>query len=110
MNNDTTLYTVTGIVEDAPAASHFFYDFIASYSTLPASRGTNWLSNHMFTYILIDEKADPAVVEEKINLSLLEHVRPLLMEFMGITIEEFEAAGNRYGVRLQHLYRHPSEP
>jgi putative ABC transport system permease protein len=104
MNNDTTLYTVTGIVENAPATSHFFYDFIASYSTMPSSRGTNWLSNHMFTYILIDEKADPAVVEEKINLSLVEHVRPLLMEFMGITIEEFEAAGNRYGVRMQPLY------
>jgi putative ABC transport system permease protein len=104
MNNDSTLYTVTGIVENTPEESHFFYDFIASYSTIPGSRGTNWLSNHMFTYILIDEKADPAVVEEKINTSLMEHVRPLLMDFMGITLEEFEAAGNRYGVRMQHLH------
>ncbi|MEX0987594.1 MAG: FtsX-like permease family protein [Bacteroidales bacterium] len=104
MNEDSTLYTVTGIVENPPTESHFYYDFIASYSTMESSRRTNWLSNHMYTYIVIEDSADPFLVEEKVNLSLVEHIRPMLMEFMGITVEEFEAAGNRYGVKLQPLF------
>lgn len=104
MNDDTTVYNVTGIVENAPAASHFYYDLIASYSTLPGSRQGHWLSNNMYTYIVVDEMATREVVEEKVNISLIEHIRPMLLEFMGITVEEFEAAGNKYGVKLQPLF------
>ncbi|MCF8226450.1 MAG: ABC transporter permease [Bacteroidales bacterium] len=104
MNNDSTLYTVTGVVENAPENSHIFYDFIASYSTLTSSRRGNWFNNHMVTYFLIRDEADPTLVEDKINVSLLEHIRPLLIEFLGITVEEFEASGNKYGLFLQHLY------
>ena len=47
LNDEENLYTVTGIVEDAPRTSHFFYDFIASYCTLERSRRTGWFNNHM---------------------------------------------------------------
>jgi len=40
INDDSTIYTVTGVVEDAPRTSHFFYDFILSYSSNPRSRRT----------------------------------------------------------------------
>ena len=33
LNMESNLYRVTGVVEDAPARSHFYYDFICSYST-----------------------------------------------------------------------------
>ena len=36
--------------------------------------------------------------------ALIEHIRPMLEQFMGITVEEFEASGNRYGLKFQHLY------
>ena len=52
----------------------------------------------------MDERADPSETEDKINESLLNHIRPMLLQFMGITVEEFEASGDRYGLKLQHLY------
>ncbi len=103
-NGIDDIYTVTGIVQEAPEESHFYYDFIASYCTLESSRNPSFFNNNMFTYFVLDENADPKVTEEKINASLIEHIRPMLIQFMGITIEEFEASGDRYGLKLQHLY------
>ena len=104
INNDDNIYTVTGIVQEAPENSHIYYDFVLSYCTLNSSRNTSFLNNNMFTYFVLNENADPNVVEEKINASLIEHIRPLLPQFLGMTIEEFEATGDRYGLKLQHLY------
>jgi len=103
MNEDTTYYTVTGVVEDAPRESHFKYDFIVSYCTSERSRRTGWFNNHMFTYFLVDEGTDQLALEDKINASMLEHIRPQLLQFMGISVEEFNASGDRYGLRLQPL-------
>ncbi len=104
VNGDDNVFTVTGVVEAAPKNSHLYYDFIISYCTKESSRNPGFFNNNMFTYYVIDEHADPVVVEEKINESLVEHIRPLLQQFMGITVEEFEAGGDRYGLRLQPLY------
>lgn len=103
MNNDSTLFRVTGVVEDAPGNSHFTYDFICSYSTDERSHSTFWFSNWMFTYFLVTPGTDQAALDEKINATMLEHIRPQLQQFMGITPEEFEASGNRYGLFTQRL-------
>ena len=104
LNEEDNIYTVTGIVQNAPENSHLFYDFIISYCTMESSRENNFFHNNMFTYYVLDAYADPQVTEDKINASLLEHIRPLLPQFLGITVEEFEASGNKYGLKLQHLY------
>ena len=103
LNDEENLYTVTGIVEDAPRTSHFFYDFIASYCTLERSRRTGWFNNHMQTYILARPGTDQQKLDDMINASLLENIRPQLEQFMGITPEEFEEAGGKYGVYTQQL-------
>ncbi len=103
MNNDSTLYRVTGVVEDAPANSHFNYDFICSYASDARSRSTFWFSNWMFTYFLVTPGTEKAVLDEKINITMLEHIRPQLQQFMGITPEEFIESGNTYGLFGQPL-------
>ena len=103
MDDDSTLYRVTGVVEDAPRASHFFYDFICSYSTDPQSRTTIWLNNYMHTYILVRPGADQAQLDAKINEVLIEKIRDQLIQFMGVSPEEFMEAGGRYGVFTQQL-------
>jgi len=105
MDNDSTLYRVTGVVEDAPRTSHFLYDFICSYSTYESSRRTAWFNNHMQTYILVRPGANQAELDDKINASLLENIRPQLEQFMGISPEEFMEAGGRYGVYTQALLK-----
>ncbi len=103
MNDDSTLFTVTGIVEDAPRTSHFYYDFLVSYSSTERSRRTGWFNNHMQTYILIRPGADQHALDDKINASLIENIRSQLKEFMGISPEEFMESGGKYGVFTQKL-------
>ena len=103
INDDSTLFRVTGVVEDAPRVSHFFYDFICSYSTDPQSRTPIWLNNYMHTYILVRPGADQAQLDIKINEVLIERIRDQLMQFMGVSPEEFMEAGGRYGVFTQSL-------
>jgi len=103
MNNDSTLYRISGVVEDAPGNSHFTYDFICSYASDPRSRETFWFSNWMFTYFLVNPGTEKAVLDEKINTTMLEHIRTQLDQLMGITPEEFVESGNRYGLFGQPL-------
>jgi len=105
INSDTALYMVTGVVEDAPKNSHFYYDFIISYCTLDASRSTFWLSNFMYTYLLVDEHATQAGLEKSINNVLIEHIRPLLQQFIGISLEEWTESGGKYGIFTQPLLK-----
>ncbi len=103
MNNDSTLFRVTGVVEDAPVNSQFFYDFIGSYSSDDRSRSVNWFSTWMQTYFLVRPGTDQKALEDKINASLIENIRPQLQQFMGVTPEEFFESGNRYGLFVQPL-------
>ena len=105
MNNDSTLFLVTGIVEDTPRTSHFYYDFICSYSTDPRSRTTFWLSNWMETYILVRPGADQEELNTKINASLIENIRGQLQQILGISPEEFFESGSRYGIFTQPLLK-----
>jgi len=103
MNDESNLFRITGIVEDAPRTSHFKYDFIASYSTDERSRTTFWFNNWMMTYILVTPGTDQDVLNSKIRTSVLENIRAQLAQFMGISPEEFEEAGNKYGIMTQPL-------
>lgn len=103
MDNDTTYYEVTGVVEDVPTNSHFDFDFIASLSGHPRVQNTNWLNNFLFTYFLIDEKADYKALTEKFKPIIEKNVAPLLESILNITTEEFAESGNKYYYKLQPL-------
>ena len=103
MNDESNIFTVTGVVEDVPRNCHFVYDFICSYSTDERSTSTFWFNNWMMTYILVRPGTDQEVLHDKIRASMMENIRAQLQQFMGITPEEFEAAGNHYGIKGQPL-------
>ena len=77
--DDTFDLRVTGVIEDAPANTHFHYDFLGSFATFTAqpwaaSWATNWGGNNSFaTYVLLEEGADPAAVEAKFPAFLDRH-------------------------------------
>lgn len=60
--------TVTAVVDDPPAQSHFHYDFIASLSTLRKLYSSGrlpdtWIWNPFWTYVLLSESVHPKQVE-----------------------------------------------
>ncbi|MBL7851682.1 MAG: ABC transporter permease [Cyclobacteriaceae bacterium] len=64
-------YTVTGIIEDCPANTHFKYQALISFSTHEANnptdpRGYDWYNNGYYTYILLREGASSSSLEAKL--------------------------------------------
>jgi len=66
----TTNITITGLIRDNPAQSHFSYDFLVSMSTLRMLyRGRmpeTWVYNPFWTYIVIKPGTDIHSLEEKL--------------------------------------------
>lgn len=103
IGSDTVRYIVTGIMADVPENSHFDANIITSFLTNPRSKAPDWMSNSFSTYLLLSPNASKADVEMKITDLLVKYVGPELQRYMGITIEEFGAQGNRYEYYLQNL-------
>lgn len=96
-------YIVTGIVEDVPDNSHFKFNVLASFTTLPWHANPSWFNQSAQTYILLAENADFTSVKEKLNPFLYNQIGEQLRQFMGITLEEFAESGQSYGYDLQPI-------
>lgn len=103
INTDTTRFVVTGICQVPPKNSHFTFDLLASFRTHPRSTSDYWLSNSFYTYLLLNDAGSAPVVEKQMADLVLKYVGPQVEEALGISIDEFEASGNKYGLFLQHI-------
>jgi putative ABC transport system permease protein len=104
-------YIVTGLIEDIPINSHFHPDFIGSFATIQDSRNPTWLSNNYYTYFLLQKGASSAVFERKLNEEVRKYFGAQMKAIIGVSMDQFLAAGNRYGYILQplssiHLHSH----
>jgi len=66
--NDTGLYKVTGVIKDIPAQSHFNYDFILSYSSIPEYKATGWGYASIHNYLLLKPGTDVKNLESQIQV------------------------------------------
>jgi putative ABC transport system permease protein len=103
LGTDTVRYIVTGVIGDIPPKSHFNANMITSFLTNPRSEDPTWMNNSFSTYLLIRPNANYQDVEKKIPDMLVRYVGPELERYMGISIDEFMAQGNRYTYFLQNL-------
>jgi putative ABC transport system permease protein len=103
IEQDTNLSVITGVMADFPQNSHFHYNMIGSLSTLENSRSTNWVNHNFYTYVVLKEGTDPVEFESRLREMVLKYVGPTIVQFMGVDIEQFEAAGNSYGYKVQKL-------
>ncbi len=103
INADTNIYRITGVMEDLPENTHLDFNMLGSYHTLDESKNTFWLSNNLFTYLLLEPGSDKTTVEEKMKDVSLKYIASDLMTILGITVEDFEGKGNSYGIKLQEL-------
>jgi putative ABC transport system permease protein len=70
-NNGRTEYEVTGVFEDLPANTHMKINALLSFETWKGfitdkSNLTSWQWDGFFTYILLNENADPKSLEAKL--------------------------------------------
>lgn len=104
IGNDSSLYTVTGVMQDVPENSHFNFDFLISFITNPRANDDFWLTNSFATYVLLKEGIPGSVVEKKIPQSIIEkYVGPQVEKVLGMDLKSFVDAGNQYGIFMQPL-------
>src|SRR5664279_3185414 len=100
---DSNLYTITGVIQNFPANSHFRFDMLGSLNSLGDSRSMEWLSHNYYTYIVLKEGIKKSVIESKLPEVVLKYVGPQIKKYIGITIEDFQKAGNQFGYELEPL-------
>ncbi|MDF1560824.1 MAG: hypothetical protein P1P83_11570 [Bacteroidales bacterium] len=83
------------MIGDIPENSHFDANIITSFMTNPRSGAPDWLSNSFSTCLLLNPNTSPEDVDRKITDLLVKYVGPELQRYMGISIEEFGAQGNK---------------
>jgi putative ABC transport system permease protein len=103
IGEDTVRYTVAGVMADIPGNSHFEANVISSFMTNPKSNDPTWIRNSFSTYLLIKPNSSYETVDEKIPELLIKYVGPEDQQFLGISINDSVAQGNKYGYYLQNL-------
>ncbi|MFC2158209.1 ABC transporter permease [Acidobacteriota bacterium] len=88
--DNSTTYTVTGIMEDVPPNSHFTFDMLCSFETYyQTNEGLRerWLGDlNNFTYILLQDPADAAKIDS-ILPGLVDKHAGRILKAVGGTVE-----------------------
>ena len=103
IGSDSVKYTVSGVMDDIPGNSHFEANMVGSFMTNRRSSDPTWLNNSFTTYLLLKPNSSYKTVDEKIPELLRKYVGPEIQKYMGITLEDFLAQGNKYRYFLQNL-------
>lgn len=79
-------FKVSGIFEQIPSQSHFQFDVVASFETIEEllpERLDTWVSNYLYTYVLLQKDATFEIVEPKLKKIVEQHISPAYMAFLG---------------------------
>lgn len=79
--NETETYTVTGILEDYPSNSHFYPDFLVSFSSYSHPMFESW-TRHVanYTFFVLTEGTDTAALQAQFPAFLAANMSPELVE------------------------------
>ncbi len=83
--------------------SHFEANILTSFMTNPKSRNQIWIYNSLSTYLLLKPNSNYKTVNEKFPDLLNKYVGPEVQRYMGISLSDFAAQGNKYRYYLQSL-------
>ncbi|MBS4061898.1 MAG: ABC transporter permease [Bacteroidetes bacterium] len=103
IGNDTIKYRVTGVMNDVPEKTHFKASMIGSFMTNRRSSQSQWLSNSFSTYLLLHPQSDANAFDVRIKDMIVKYVGPELLQYMGVTMDEFYAQGNKYTLLMQPM-------
>jgi putative ABC transport system permease protein len=94
--SDTINLTVTGIIKNIPANSHFTFDCVLSRTTLDELNhhevDSNWFNNSVYSYFLLPKNYPPSQLESKLNVFVHKQME-----------EEKKSSGLWYDFKLQPL-------
>jgi putative ABC transport system permease protein len=96
-------YKIIAVIKDAPANSHIKYDFLGSINTYKDFENFVWVNNDYYTYILLKNGSNPALVQKKIDKVVSKYSIPLIEQILQAPWSELIDKGLRYGYTMQPL-------
>ena len=104
VENDSTLFEITGLMEDIPSNSHFHFLLLGSNISYPRqSENDFWLNNGFYNYVKLKEGTNPKEFEKNLRNLLIKYIGPQLKQALNISVEDFEKGGNSYNYFIQPL-------
>ena len=99
---------VTGVIDQIPANASFHFDAFLSLSTLHFREQT-WSNVGVYTWLLLDPKADPKRLESRFPQLVAKYVVPEIARDMGVPLNEAQKSVNTFifsllPLRDVHLY------
>jgi putative ABC transport system permease protein len=77
VDREPTPFRITGVLQNFPVNSQFSFNLLFSETTFKDSGfNTDWDSNNFYTYLLLDNKANPHTVAAKINQMVAVNRKP----------------------------------
>lgn len=102
-------FEVSAVMADLHENSHFKLDFLFSSVSFPDLEQENFTGFSAYTYLKINPKVDPSLVESQIPSLVSKFAAGQIERELGVSFAEYTAAGNGYRYFLQlltsiHLY------
>jgi putative ABC transport system permease protein len=72
-------------------------------STFQGSRSDNWVNHNYYTYVVLAPGTDVEKFTASLRQMVIKYVGPTIEKFIGVDIEQFEAAGNSFGYFTQPM-------
>jgi len=94
-------HVVTGILDDLPSNSHFFYDFLIPLAATEVIE-FDWGSWYCFNYVMLSQDADRRALEAKLP-GMVDRYYPSMFEGGEQEFREFLSQGHSYRYFLQPL-------
>ncbi len=101
--NDSVSYSITGVMKDFPENSHMYCDFVVDFQSQHRANNTQWTSNNIYTYLLLEDAIGTSELDQKIDPITRKYVAPEIKQYIGIELEKWEASGNYYRIQTQPL-------
>lgn len=95
--------TVTGVMEDVPANSHFHFDLFAASAGLAEAQSNSWMQSNFFTYLVLSKQENVAQLQAHLPQVIDKYLGPQMQQDMGISLADFRKQGNDLGFFLQPL-------
>ncbi|MBN2812425.1 MAG: ABC transporter permease [Bacteroidales bacterium] len=104
IENDSTYYKVTGVMEDVPENSHLYFDMVATLSTYQHLLAKDsWISHFLYTYYKTGRDASPEQIAKGLERIAEKYIIPQYKGIIGTDKSTSWGEGNYYRFYSQPL-------
>lgn len=98
-------FTITGIVANPPANSHFDFTMLTSMSSFPnvERRESSWVWTTFVTYVLLDKNVSLKQVRDKLPAVVEKHASSSVEQIFGLSLEKYKEQEGEWNLYLQPL-------